>query len=77
MGGPCLSGAALPAYIHASRAASAGRVSSLQFEILIRLAISAVSDFPGPQFHEGFVHGRRGHSSSSELGNGRLWCCCC
>ena len=43
---------------------------------IIRLAISAVSDLPGPRFHEGFVHGRRGHPSSSELGNERLRCCC-
>ena len=48
-----------------------------QFEIPIRLTISAVSDLPGPRFHEGFVHGCRGHSSPSELGNGRLRCCCC
>ena len=49
----------------------------LQFEILIRLTISVVSDLPGARFHEGFVHGCRGHSSPSELGNGRLRCCCC
>ena len=51
--------------------------ASLQFEILIRLTISVVSDLPGARFHEGFVHGCRGHSSPSELGNGRLRCCCC
>ena len=45
-------------------------VITLQFEILIRMTISAVSNinFPGPRFHEGLAHGRRGHSSPSELG---------
>ena len=36
-------------------------IAALQFEILIRLTIlSDVSHLPGPRFHEGFVHGRRG-----------------
>ena len=52
---------------------------SLQFEILIRLTMSVVSDLPGPRFHEGFAHGRscRLYCSPSELGNERLRCCWC
>ena len=50
---------------------------TLQFEILISLIISVVSDLPGPRFHAGFAHGRRGQSSPSELGNERRWRCWC
>ena len=50
---------------------------ALQLEILIRLTISVVSDLPGLRIHEGLVHGRRGHSSPSEVGNERLRRCCC
>ena len=52
-------------------------MAPLQFEIIIRLTISAVSDLLGARFHEVFAHWRRGHSTPSELGNERLQCCWC